>query len=141
MIRKLWMMVLSLLIAGVIASPASATPREIIMTVHQPVELAGHVLSPGRYMLTAVDPGATILRVAPVEGKQSWFIVTSHTLWQPQADEKVTFDVAKSETGLPRVVAIHFPEQQEAARILYPSPNSRTTREAGLSAPASGARG
>src|SRR5690348_2655750 len=115
------LMLASVFLLALVASPMWADPLNpmVKLTVMQPVELPGHVLTPGQYYVETLDMGDVAL-VRSADGREAFFeLLGSASRNQPA--NGVVVDVSQQETGVPpRIEDYFFPGQTYGTAFLYP---------------------
>jgi hypothetical protein len=120
-----------LLLLTAVSSPLWADPLTptVILTVKQPVEVPGHVLTSGQYYVSKLDLGDVVL-IRSADGSQSFFELVSRAS-RPQPANDVVVDVAHQPGSVPRIMDYFFPGDTEGTAFLYPvHPQLRLAKKA-----------
>src|SRR5579864_1548065 len=78
MYRNLTIVAFSILLVGTVLAPnalASVGNKEVLFTLHQPVEIPGRVLNPGRYDLRLLQFGGNVAGVWSANGEKFYGMI------------------------------------------------------------------
>ena len=122
MFRNLAIIAFSILLAGTVLAPnalANAGSKEVLLTIHHPIEIPGRVLQPGRYDVQLLHFGGSVAGVWSANRKKFYGLAPTTPVSRVRGINHPRVDVSRYE-GMARIKDWFYPGDDYGFRFVYP---------------------